>query len=74
MIGILTNDDAGAAASEGAIEQFGTVVDWLDGLGIPCTFFWVPTPGNAERAHELWNPVVREARDRGHDFQLHGLA
>jgi len=73
MKALFTNDDAGSAAGSGAVEAFATVVDWLDAQGIPGTFFWVPKPGRFEEAHELWDPVVREVRERGHDFQLHGL-
>ena len=73
MRAIFTNDDAGAAASPRAVEWFRTVVDWHNGIGVPGTFFWVPKPAGAEKAHELWRPALVEVREQGHDFQLHGL-
>ena len=72
MNAIFTNDDAGAAANPRMIEWFETVADWLTGQGIRGTFFWVPKPANHEEAHGLWRPALLAARDRGHDFQLHG--
>jgi hypothetical protein len=73
MKAIFTNDDAGVAPDPRAVEAFQIVVDWLQAQGIRGTFFWVPKPAAYEEAHELWDPIVVEARDRGHDFQLHGL-
>ncbi|MGD9518410.1 MAG: DUF2334 domain-containing protein [Armatimonadota bacterium] len=73
MKACFTNDDAGSVPNVKSVEHSLTVVEWLDRLGIKGTFFWVPKPGAFERAHEVWDEAVREVRDRGHDFQLHGL-
>lgn len=70
---VFTCDDVAGAAEPERVEQFEMVCDWLDGLGIPGTFFWVPRPGGGEPSDqsELWMPSVQSARERGHDFQLH---
>ena len=74
MRAVFTNDDAGTAPGRHMLGWFETVVDWLDAMGLPCTFFWVPKPGQAETCHRLWGPVLRDAMGRGHDIQLHGYA
>jgi hypothetical protein len=74
MRAVFTNDDAGASASEQAVEAFRTVSQWLNECSIRATFFWVPKPPQWRRCHELWNSALLEARGLGHDFQLHGLA
>jgi|GEM_PF-3014453 len=70
---IFTNDDAGASDDPRHIEWFNQVVDWLDKMGIPGTFFWVPAgggrPGDQKKE---WMEAISRARKRGHDFQLHG--
>lgn len=73
MRAIFTNDDAGAAASPEAVQSFRTVIDWLNDLGLPGTFFWVPRPAQYREAHALWRDTLLWARGCGHDFQLHGL-
>lgn len=74
MIGIFTNDDVGASITPQSFAAFAAVTEWLDDMGVPATFFWVPKPGaQPGRCHELWLPVLQEAEARGHEFQLHGL-
>jgi peptidoglycan/xylan/chitin deacetylase (PgdA/CDA1 family) len=74
MIGIFTNDDVGASRTPQAVEAFETVADWLSGLGLRGTFFWVPKAGGQPGDQdELWLPALRRAEAAGHDFQLHGL-
>jgi len=70
---IFTCDDVAGAAEPERVEQFEMVCEWLDGLGIPGTFFWVPRPGGGVPSYEsdLWMPSVLAAWRRGHDFQLH---
>ncbi|MFW5866828.1 MAG: DUF2334 domain-containing protein [Armatimonadota bacterium] len=70
---IFTCDDVGSGHDPARLAQFEAVCEWLEGLGIPGTFFWVPRPGGGEPAdeNELWMPAVLAARGRGHDFQLH---
>jgi len=71
---IFTSDDVGGTQNEQAVEWFEAVIEWLDGRGIPGTFFWVPKPsGKPSDESTLWlNPILR-AKAKGHDFQLHGL-
>jgi peptidoglycan/xylan/chitin deacetylase (PgdA/CDA1 family) len=71
---IFTCDDVGAGHDPARVAQFEMVTDWLDRMGIPGTFFWVPRPGGGRPSDqsEAWMPVIRAARERGHDFQLHG--
>ncbi len=71
---IFTCDDVAAGDDPVRVAQFRAVVRWLDQMGIPGTFFWVPRPagGRASDASELWVPAVEDARAQGHDFQLHG--
>jgi len=71
---IFTCDDVGAGDDRGRVEQFEMVTAWLDRMGIPGTFFWVPRPGGGRPSDqsEVWMPAIRAARERGHDFQLHG--
>lgn len=74
MKAIFTNDDAGARAGQAAVDAFGRVVDWLSSCGIRATFFWVPKPrGKPTNEDDLWMGAAGSARDKGHDFQLHGL-
>ena len=70
---IFTSDDVATGDAQGAVDGFNMVTDWLDGMGIPCTFFWVPKPGGGRPSDEseMWMPVTDAARERGHDFQLH---
>jgi hypothetical protein len=74
MRAVFTNDDAGASTSPRSVADFTMVVDWLNGLGIRGTFFWVPEPHDHDAAHRVWTPALLRARDHGHDFQLHGLS
>ncbi|NOZ20191.1 MAG: DUF2334 domain-containing protein [Planctomycetes bacterium] len=71
---VFTSDDVGGARGRAPIEWFEAVVDWLDGRGIPGTFFWIPRPGGRPSDEDAnWlNPILR-AKAGGHDFQLHGL-
>lgn len=70
---VFTCDDVGAGADPKRVEQFETVVQWLNSRAIPATFFWVPRGGGGRPADEseLWMPAVRAALELGHDFQLH---
>ncbi|MBD3292016.1 MAG: hypothetical protein GF393_03770 [Armatimonadia bacterium] len=70
---IFTCDDVAGAAEPARVEQLEMVCEWLESLGIPGTFFWVPRPGGGPASDEsdLWMPPVLAARERGHDFQLH---
>ncbi|MEW6359064.1 MAG: DUF2334 domain-containing protein [Planctomycetota bacterium] len=71
---IFTSDDVGAARGEEPIGWFNAVVDWLDGRGIPGTFFWVPKPGGRPADDDVaWLNPILQAKADGHDFQLHGL-
>lgn len=71
---IFTCDDVAAGDDPARVAQFRAVVRWLDQMGIPATFFWVPRPGGGRPSDcsELWGPAIAAARERGHDFQLHG--
>lgn len=71
---IFTCDDVAAGDDAARVEQFEMVTDWLDGMGIPGTFFWVPRPGGGRPSDESepWVRAITAARERGHDFQLHG--
>jgi len=71
---VFTCDDVGSAPGKQAVEWFEMAVEWLNGKGIPGTFFWVPKPRNepSDRS-ELWMDAIRRAQRDGHDFQLHGL-
>jgi len=49
-------------------------VEWLNSIGIRATFFWIPKPhGRLGDRNAAWMAAIREAREQGHDFQLHGL-
>ncbi len=71
---IFTCDDVGAAPGQGPVDQFEMVTEMLEGMGIPGTFFWIPRSGGGPPADEaeFWMPAILAARERGHDFQLHG--
>ncbi len=70
---IFTSDDVGSGDDPARVQQFNMVTDWLDGIAIPGTFFWVPRPGGGRPSDEseAWMPHIDAARERGHDFQLH---
>jgi len=71
---IFTCDDVGAAPGERAVKWFDRVVDWLNQMNIPGTFFWVPKPhGKPSDENGLWMDAIQRARGDGHDFQVHGL-
>jgi hypothetical protein len=74
MRAVFTNDDAGASSLPQATVDFTMVADWLHGLGVPGTFFWVPEPHDHDVAHRVWQPALLRAREQGHSFQLHGFA
>ena len=71
---IFTNDDIGGTDNPQHIRWFEEVCAWLEGMGIPGTFFWVPFAGGKPgyEKKDLMKAVER-AKTRGHDFQLHGL-
>ena len=71
---IFTCDDVGSSPGQGPVDQFEMVTEMLEGMGIPGTFFWIPRSGGGPPADEaeLWMPAIQAARERGHDFQLHG--
>lgn len=67
-------DDVGGARGERPLGWFRKLVDWLDAMHIPGTFFWVPKPGGRPADPDgPWMQAIRPAREHGHDFQLHGL-
>jgi len=71
---VFTCDDVGSTQGGQPVEWFEMVVGWLDGMGIPGTFFWVPkSRGEPSYENELWMDAIRRAQRDGHDFQLHGL-
>ncbi|NOY82843.1 MAG: DUF2334 domain-containing protein [Kiritimatiellaeota bacterium] len=71
---VFTCDDVGLAPGKQAVQWFEMVVEWLNGMAIPGTFFWVPKPPNGPSdENEFWMDAIRRARGDGHDFQLHGL-
>jgi peptidoglycan/xylan/chitin deacetylase (PgdA/CDA1 family) len=71
---IFTSDDVASGDDPARVEQFSMVLDWLDGVGIPGTFFWVPRPGGGRPSDEsaIWTSAIDDAMERGHEFQLHG--
>ena len=70
---LFTCDDVGSGSDPKRVEQFEIVTEWLDSIGMPGTFFWVPRSGGDAPADEseVWMPAIRDAQERGHDFQLH---
>ena len=70
---IATVDDAGGLIQD--LTQFRRALDFFDGEAVPATFFAVPRgAGDWEMDRQPeWLALAHAARDRGHDFQLHGL-
>lgn len=66
-----TIDDAGMGG-ERMIESVGRTASVLESRGLRATWFVVPRPGG-EPLPEPWRAALLDARERGHDLQLHGL-
>ena len=64
-------DDAGMGG-EPLVEATRRFARFLESRSLRATWLVVPKPGGQPLSVE-WLAVLREARDRGHDLQLHGL-
>ena len=64
-------DDAGMGG-EVLVEATRRFARFLGGRSLAATWLVVPKPGGQPLSAE-WLEVLREARDAGHDLQLHGL-
>ncbi|MBX3052763.1 MAG: DUF2334 domain-containing protein [Caldilineaceae bacterium] len=64
-------DDAGTGG-EAAAAVSRRFARWLESRSLRATWLVVPKPGGQPLSAE-WLDVLREARDAGHDLQLHGL-
>ncbi len=64
-------DDAGLGDSYN-VASLSRTCQFFDTRGIKSTWFVVPKPNNQPLAAE-WKTALLEARDNGHDLQLHGL-
>ncbi len=68
---VWTMDDAGAGGTD-MVEAMRRVCRFLETRGVRMTLFVVPKPGGQPMSEE-WMNALREARQSGHDLQLHGL-
>lgn len=68
---VWTMDDTGAGGSD-MIDAMRRVCAFLESRGVRMTLFVVPKPGGQPMSAE-WVNALCEARDAGHDLQLHGL-
>ena len=64
-------DDAGMGG-EALVDATRRFARFLESRSLAATWLVVPKPGGQPLSAE-WLAVLREARDRGHDLQLHGL-
>ncbi len=64
-------DDAGLGG-EVLVEATRRMADFLESRSLRATWLVVPKP-NGQPLSPDWLAVLRTARDRGHDLQLHGL-
>jgi peptidoglycan/xylan/chitin deacetylase (PgdA/CDA1 family) len=66
---VLSIDDAGLG---GNVESLTRTCRFLESRGIRATWFVVPRPAG-EPLSKAWLHALLDARDAGHDLQLHGL-
>lgn len=64
-------DDAGMG-NEALVDATRRMARFFESRSLAATWLVVPKPGGQPLSPE-WLDVLREARDRGHDLQLHGL-
>jgi peptidoglycan/xylan/chitin deacetylase (PgdA/CDA1 family) len=62
-------DDAGAGGNHMSLRR---TCRFLESRGLRATWFAIPKPGGNPLTTE-WREALLEARDAGHDLQLHGL-
>lgn len=67
----LSIDDAGGGG-EAMVESCRRTCAFLEERGLRATWFVIPQPGERPLS-EAWKKALQEARDAGHDLQLHGL-
>lgn len=66
-----TIDDAGSGGAD-MVDSMRRTCQFMESRGIRATWFVVPKSGGKPMSEE-WKAAVIEARDAGHDIQLHGL-
>jgi peptidoglycan/xylan/chitin deacetylase (PgdA/CDA1 family) len=62
-------DDAGAGGNDMSLRR---TCRFLESRGLRATWFAIPRP-SGEPLSAAWRDALAEARDAGHDLQLHGL-